>query len=172
MLTGTRLLPFVDDFAVFANGFDETMRRKNETFALVDNLGLNIHPTKGYHTATQVGEHLGMGFNFEHGVFRAPVTKLKDISVFAKNILCTPVANKRCVPVKALASLEGKVQFLHLAILVARFYLREIHDVVSTAQSWSGTVLLSKQLKRDLEWWRKVPEKHNDAPIFKLIETS
>jgi hypothetical protein len=51
MLTGTQLLPFVNDFAVFANGFDETTRRKNETFAIVSNLGLNIHPTKGYHTA-------------------------------------------------------------------------------------------------------------------------
>ena len=31
--TGVRLLPFVDDFAVFANGFEETMRRKGETFS-------------------------------------------------------------------------------------------------------------------------------------------
>ncbi len=35
-----------------ANGFDETMRRKNETFALDNSLGLSIHPTKGYNTAT------------------------------------------------------------------------------------------------------------------------
>ena len=52
MRTGARLLPFVDDFAVFANGFDETMRPKNETFALLNNLGLSIHPTKGYNTTT------------------------------------------------------------------------------------------------------------------------
>ena len=52
MRTGARLLPSVDYFAVFANGFDETMRRKNESFALVNSLGLSIHPTKGYHTAT------------------------------------------------------------------------------------------------------------------------
>ena len=67
--TGPRLLPSVDDFAVFANGFDETMRRKNETFALVNSLGFGIHPTKGYHTTTQVGEHLGMEMDFEKGVF-------------------------------------------------------------------------------------------------------
>ena len=65
MHTRTRILPFVDDFAIFANGFDETMRRKNETFTLVISLGLNIHPTKGYHTATQVG----MEMDFEKGVF-------------------------------------------------------------------------------------------------------
>jgi hypothetical protein len=70
MRTGARLLPFVYDFAVYANGFDVIMRRKNETFALVNSLGLNMHPTKGYHTATQVGEHMGMKMDFEKGVFR------------------------------------------------------------------------------------------------------
>ena len=88
MLTGARLLPFVDDFAVFANGFDETLRRNNETFALVNNLGLIIHPIKSYHTATHVVEHLGMEMDFEEGVFRAPVKKLRDISVLAKNLVC------------------------------------------------------------------------------------
>ncbi len=135
MRTGAQLLPFVDDFAVFASGFDETMRRKNETFALVNSLGLSIHPTKGYHTATQVGEHLGMEMDFEKGIFRAPVKKLRDISVLAKNLLCTASKNKRWVSVKALASLAGKAQFLHLAIPIARFYLRELHDVVSSAAS-------------------------------------
>ena len=61
---------------------------------------------------------------------------------------------------------------MHLAIPVARFYLRELYDVVSSAASWPGTVRLSKQLKRDLEWWRTVPEKHNGAPIFKPVESS
>jgi hypothetical protein len=82
-----------------------------------------------------------MEMDFEQGVFRAPVKKLKDISVFAKNVLCTATANKCWFPaVKALASLARKAQFPHLAILVARFYLRELHDVVSAVRSWSGTV--------------------------------
>ncbi len=162
----------MDDFAVFANSFDDTMRRKDETFKLVNSLGFHIHPTKGYQTATWVGDHLGMEMDFEQGVFRAPVKKLKDISVFVKNLLCTAAANKRWVPVKALASLALKAQFMHLAIPVARFYLRDFHDVVSSAGSWSGTVRLSKQLKRDLEWWRKVPKKHNGAPIFNNVESS
>ena len=42
--TGARLLPFVGDFAIFASGFDEIIRRKYEAFALVHNLGLNINP--------------------------------------------------------------------------------------------------------------------------------
>ena len=71
-----------------------------------------------------MGEYLGMEMDFEHGVFRAPVKKLKDISVLAKNILCTAAANNRWAPVKALTSLARKEKFLHLTIPVARFYLR------------------------------------------------
>ena len=51
MLTGIRLLSFVNDLAILANGFDETTRGKDETVALVNNAGPNINPTKGYHTA-------------------------------------------------------------------------------------------------------------------------
>ena len=76
------------------------------------------------------------------------------------------------MPVKSLASLAGKAQFLHLAIPVTRFYLRELHAVVKSAESWTGAVKVTKQLKRDLEWWQKVPNKYNGAPMFKSVETA
>ena len=60
---------------------------------------------------------------------------------------------------------------MHLAIPISRFNLRKLHDFVSSAASWPGTVRLSKQPKRDLEWCRKMPEKHNGA-IIKPIESS
>ncbi len=53
--TGARLLPFVDDFASFAKVVDKVLKLKVSTFALLDDLGLHIHPTKGYHTPLQVG---------------------------------------------------------------------------------------------------------------------
>jgi len=79
LCTRARLLPFVDDFAVFANGFDEAMRHKNETFALVNSLGLIVHPTKRYNTTIQVGEHLCINMDFETCVIRAPGKKQQDI---------------------------------------------------------------------------------------------
>ncbi len=41
------LLPFVDDFAVFAKSFDAATKFKEVTFALLTDRGLHIHPTKG-----------------------------------------------------------------------------------------------------------------------------
>ena len=73
---------------------------------------------------------------------------------------------------KALASSAGKAHFLHPAIPVARFLLRELHDVVKSAKSWSGTVKVTCQLKRDLVWWTQVPSHHNGAPIWEPIENA
>ncbi len=99
------------------------------------------------------------------GEFRAPTAKLKGVTILAMSLLCKAAANKRWVTVKALASLAEKAKFLHLAIPVARFFLRELHDVVASARSWSGTVRVTAQLKRDLQWWTSVPSEHNGAPI-------
>jgi hypothetical protein len=166
------LLPFVDDFALFAEGFDATMGLKERTFSLLLSLGFHIHETKGHHIATQVGDHLGMTLDFKCGVFRAPIEKLKEIAKLATRLLCRAAANKRWVSVKTLASLAGRDQFLQLAIPVAKFFLRELHDVARSAKAWTGTVRLTCQLKRDLEWWRVVPSKHNGAPIWKPVETA
>jgi hypothetical protein len=83
-----------------------------------------------------VGEHLGMILDFDKGIFRAPTAKLKSIAVLAKTLMCRAASHKRWVSVKSLASLAGKAQFLHPAIPVARFFLRELHDAVKTAKTW------------------------------------
>ncbi len=106
-----------------------------------------------------------MVLDYEHGEFRAPTVKLKSIASLAKSLLCKEAANKRWVSVKALASLAGKAQFLHFAILVARIFLRALRDVVTAAKTWSGTVRLTCQLKRDLQWWTLVSSEHSGSPI-------
>lgn len=79
---------------------------------------------------------------------------------------------KRWVPVKSLASLAGKAQFLYLAIPAARLYLSELHNVVGTRSSWSGRVKLTPQLLRDLAWWKTVPTQLNGRIIYRPVETA
>jgi hypothetical protein len=117
--------------------YEETLKLKNVTFTLLTGLGLKIHPTKCHFDPILIGEHLGMIIDMKEGHFVAPTTKLKQIVVLAKTLLCREAAHKRWVNVKTLASLAGKAQFLHLAIPVARFFLRELHDMVKSAKCWS-----------------------------------
>lgn len=43
------------------------------------------------------------------------------------------------------------------AIQHARFFLRDMHNVVSTRESSSARVKMTNQLQRDLRWWTIVP---------------
>ena len=76
-LTGARLLTFVEDFALFADGFDATMLLMDKTFSLLLSLGLHIHETKGHDVATQVGDYLGMPLNFQCGGLPRPDREVK-----------------------------------------------------------------------------------------------
>jgi hypothetical protein len=108
----------------------------------------------------------------KEGQFVAPTTKLKHIARLAKTLLCRAATHNRWVSVKTLASLAKKAQFLHLAIPVAMFFLRELLDVVKSAKCWSNTVRVTPQLKRNLKWWTHVPDCKNGSPIWKPIETA
>eukprot|EP00873_Tetraselmis_striata_P006219 jgi/Tetstr1/426483/TSEL_016784.t1 len=65
---------------------------------------------------------------------------------------------------------DGFYAFLYLAIAPARFYLRELHDVLKTRDSWSGRVKPTRQLERNLQWWVDVPTQHNGRPINRPVE--
>eukprot|EP00873_Tetraselmis_striata_P046206 jgi/Tetstr1/466470/TSEL_000979.t1 len=64
-----------------------------------------------------------------------------------------------------MAKHPTKGHFLYLAMHPASLYLREAHTVLGRCSSPSGKVVLTRQLIRDLEWWRDVPTRHNGAPI-------
>eukprot|EP00873_Tetraselmis_striata_P034787 jgi/Tetstr1/455051/TSEL_041907.t1 len=76
----------------------------------------------------------------------------------------------RWLPVRELQSLAGRAQYLHLAIPAARFYLRELHDVVGS--KWGSRVRMTHQLRRDLQWWTAVPTQANGRPIHRHVETA
>eukprot|EP00873_Tetraselmis_striata_P029593 jgi/Tetstr1/449857/TSEL_036919.t1 len=76
----------------------------------------------------------------------------------------------RWLPVRELQSLAGRAQYLFLAIPAARFYLRELHDVVGS--KWAGRVRMTHQLRRDLQWWTAVPTQSTGRPIHRHVETA
>eukprot|EP00873_Tetraselmis_striata_P001287 jgi/Tetstr1/421551/TSEL_012497.t1 len=135
-------------------------------------LGLAKHPTKAHPEPAQQLQHLGMDLDMVTMQFRAPAAKLRRLSNLARDLLCIAARRRRHAPAKLLASLAGQGQFLYLAMPPARFYLREAHTVLGRCSSPSGKVVLTRQLIRDLEWWRDVPTRHNGAPILRPVETA
>eukprot|EP00873_Tetraselmis_striata_P043104 jgi/Tetstr1/463368/TSEL_008290.t1 len=67
-------------------------------------------------------------------------------------------------------SRSGRAQFLFLAIKPARFYLRELRDVLRTKDSRNGRVKVTRQIRRDLKSWVAVPNHSNGRSIYKPVE--
>ena len=167
---GARILPYVDDFLLFASTEAEALTLRHRLSQLLDRLGLLRHPTKGFWTPAQVGHHLGIDIDTASGYFYAPEQKLHKIAQQARHLIGRATRNARWLPVKDLQSLAGQAQYLFLAIPAARFFLRELHSVVG--EKWGGLVRLTPQLRRDLQWWTEVPSQSNGKPIHKPVETA
>jgi hypothetical protein len=79
-----------------------------------------------------VGDHLGLMIDFLSIEFRAPVDKLQALSKHASALLGRAATTARWLSATQLAAFAGKAQFLYLAILPSRFFLRDLHSVLST----------------------------------------
>ena len=169
---GVRMIPFVDDYLFLAGSYEEALALRDFIDELFLRLGIGRNVKKGCWEPVQCLEHLGLEIDTVASEFRAPQEKLDRLSKQAKELLQRAARNRRWVPVRLLASLAGKAQFLYLAIPPARYYLRELHNVVGHKTSWGGLVKLTRQLKRDLEWWAAVPKAQNGRPIFRGVETA
>eukprot|EP00873_Tetraselmis_striata_P042293 jgi/Tetstr1/462557/TSEL_007545.t1 len=170
---GVCLLPFIDDFMFLAPSRQLALRLRAEVERVWGRMGQAKHPTKAHPEPTQQLQHLGLDLDWVTMQFRTPTATLRRLSNLARDLLCIAARRRRHAPAKLLASLTGQSHFLYLAMPPARFYLREAHTVLGRCSSPSGkVVLLTRQLIRDLEWWRDVPTRHNGAPILRPVETA
>jgi hypothetical protein len=86
---------------------------------------------------------LGLTVDLGLRMFRAPPDKLRQLAHQASSILGRAASNARWLPARQLAALARIAQFLYLAIAPARFFLREMHNVLSTRTIWGGCVRLT-----------------------------
>ena len=154
-----QILPFMDDFLVVCPTRAECLLARSQVQLVLEDLGIERHPEKGCWEPKQRFEHLGIDLDFKEGQFRAPERRLLQLRQMATSMIGRSLRSRRLLPARLLAKFTGLAQFLYLAIPVARFYLRSLHDVLRTKSSWDSNVRLSKQALRDLEWWKTVPVK-------------
>jgi hypothetical protein len=147
----------MDDFLFLADSFHDALLLRQRVEAMLDSIGIQRNPMKGVWTPTQVGDHLGLTVDLHLGMFRAPSAKLQQLARHASALLGRAASNARWLPTRQLAAFAGKAQFLYLAIAPARFFSRELHEMVVHTKWLGGRVRLTHQLRRDLEWWRTVP---------------
>eukprot|EP00873_Tetraselmis_striata_P036590 jgi/Tetstr1/456854/TSEL_043526.t1 len=165
---GARNLPYVDDFLLFSASMEQALHLRQRLASLLDALGLQRNPTKGFLEPCQFGMHLGVDIDSASGMFYAPADKLKRLSRQATRLIGHATRNARWLSVRELQSLAGQAQYLFVAIPAARFFLRELHSVVG--DRWGGRVGMMPQLRRDLQWCTSVPNQSNSKPIHRPVE--
>eukprot|EP00873_Tetraselmis_striata_P026356 jgi/Tetstr1/446620/TSEL_034144.t1 len=167
---GARVFPYVDDFLLFASSEPEALELRHRVADLLDSMVLLRNPAKGLWEPAQYGQHMGVDIDTATGYFYAPVDKLQRLMRQAKQLLQRAARDARWLPVRELQSLAGRAQYLFLAIPAARFYLRELHDVVGS--KWGGRVRMTRNLWRDLQWWTAMPTQASGRPIHRPVETA
>ena len=106
------------------------------------------------------------------GVFKVTPKRLKKIKNMAKGMAACSKRNRRLIPVRKLASLVGLAQSVNLAVPPARFYLRELHNIIASRKSWSSMERLTTQAYKDLSWWAHLPLKWNGRQIWRSPDSA
>ena len=169
---GMRVLPYIDDFLVVARTRREALRFRKRVQETLDRLGLRRNEQKGHWEPTQRIVHLGLEIDTKEGLFRVPEERLTKLTALARDIIQTSKRRQRLIPKRVLASFTGLAQSVYLAVAPARFYLRELHDVMSSRTGWSALVRVTKQAYRDLHWWKDIPAKWNGREIWRAPDSA
>jgi hypothetical protein len=77
---GAKILPYVDDFLLFAATRALALALRQRVDRLLTNLGLFRHPSKGSWEPTQYGHHLGIDIDTSTCYFFAVASKLLELA--------------------------------------------------------------------------------------------
>eukprot|EP00873_Tetraselmis_striata_P001327 jgi/Tetstr1/421591/TSEL_012535.t1 len=167
---GARILPYVDDFLLFSASMEHALHLRQRLASLLDALGLQRNPTKGFWEPCQFGRHLGVDIDSASGVLRTGGQA--EPALPAGHPAHRPRHAERQVAPSARAAVTGMAGAVPLSgdpgrkILPAGAPLRVVGD------RWGGRIRMTPQLRRDLHWWTSVPSQSSGKPIHRPVETA
>jgi hypothetical protein len=156
--TGTRVLPWLDDFWFGQQGtYEEAVAARDFSYQVFDMLGLARNTAKGHHDPTRVlPDHLGFTIDSHRGLFLLTDRRVGKLRASAIDLLVHASSHRRLVATRLLASFAGLAQSSCLAVPSGRFMLRALYDDLAERRGWGGRVRLSAQSLADLRFWRDV----------------
>ena len=173
MRRGLRVLPYMDDFLTAFRTREAALEGRQYISDVLALLGLSRHPTKGEWEPTQRLKHLGLGIDTTMGLFFVTPDRLEKLSAFATSLLyqaCSP-AGRGLLLKRRVAAFAGLAQSLYLALPLARYRLRSLHDMCRSTAGWTGSVRLTTQARRDLQFADLEP-RYNGRPIWRSPHTA
>ena len=131
---GCRVLPWLDDFAFFKQGsYAEAVAERDHVFATLEDLGLSRSPGKGQPEPSHcLEDHLGYGIDTVRGLFLLTAKREAKLRGQVSALLGHAARHRRHVRTRVLAGFAGLANASSLAVPLARFWLRSVHDDISS----------------------------------------
>ena len=118
---GVRCTYYIDDVAVLARSFRQSVQHTQLTVDLLHNLGFSIHPEKVSIIPRQSLEILGMQVNSVKMEFRVPRPKIRDLSRQVHRTVVDNLAGR--LSLRRFASLIGKFNAVRGAVHSAPLHI-------------------------------------------------
>ena len=149
---GSRLMIFLDDILLAAQTLSEAYQVRDTLIYLLENLGLTVNWKKSILEPVHTLEYLGMTINTLSMTIFLPERKIRELVR-----LCKERLTKKEHSLREMSQLIGKLYSTAPAIIPAPLQLRYLQQDLIKAQrgglSYSDTITLSKDSKKELEWW-------------------
>lgn len=151
---GYHVMPYMDDFAAtMAQTAPVTEAKATagrvRVVALLERLGLHVHPTKGATVGTTTPEILGCVLDTRRCLVLLPAHRRKRIVGAAHFLLRATCTDRRWVRTRALQRFCGLAASASLAVPLARFRLRALYSGTVTYRHRSR---LPARALQDLFW--------------------
>ncbi|GMH34737.1 hypothetical protein BSKO_02598 [Bryopsis sp. KO-2023] len=122
-----QVLAYLDDFLVINRSFGEALSHDVFIRDWLGKLGLRWHPKKSHWTPSQELEHLGLLIDTHRNRLAVPISKLRKIRTWAKDLVIRARQHQRWLPKRELARFAGTVQACTMALPLTGFYLRALY---------------------------------------------
>ena len=159
-LHGLRITSYVDDFILMA----QELCIQSHKVVLLDTLcklGWAINYDKSSlqpeESKTYIGYKITTG---DKPTLRIPNERIYKLRKDVKRILTHNTVNARM-----LARVAGQCISMAKAVLPAKLLLRNAYRLLASKTSWSDTLVLDMNTRKDLEWWVQALSTWNGAPI-------
>lgn len=162
---GVRMIVHLDDILVLGSSPEEGKAHVELTIEMLSQLGFVINREKSQLEPTQKIQFLGFWIDSRSMTISLPVEKVEKIKQDARGMI-----QKRCVSLRELTCLLGRMSATSQAVLLAPLCYRQLqmlkNHVWSQTASFEAKVALTDRAIQELHWWMQHLEKWNGKPVL------
>ena len=163
---GYRMIMFLDDGLAGSADVVEAQEMSNQIQKTLHELGFLIAEKKcKWEPGTRV-TCLGLDWVFQRGVVHLDQKRISNLKRSIQELNRRYLARFELVPVKTLACIIGKIVSMHTVLgNLVQLRTREAFKCLNTRASWKAKIIMSKEAKHEMKFWKENVDRLNTTQI-------